>query len=316
MRPLYFFASFFFLLTSASAVAAVSNDAKNSVALQLQEKLKARASLSPAHMKSNLVFDLPLTYNQRVSYWISYFQGKGKSWFSEWLEKSTRFLPMIQNELHSTGLPQDLVYMVMIESGFEANAKSPAEAVGPWQFIHSTGSRYGLQVNWWLDERRDMKKSTLAAIHYLADLYREFGSWYLVAASYNMGETGLRRQIAKYKTTDFWVLSQKGALPAETMDYVPKILAAMMIAKAPGVYGFDHLTKLDPLDYEMVEVPGGLDINTLADHIGVTHKFLRDLNAELTQGFVPEKVDHHTIRVPRGSITMVADYIGKRVTEK
>ena len=292
------------LAFSIQAAAAVPKDP-----LLLQQKLKARAELSPLHHKSNLLFDLPLTYNQRVSYWISYFQTRAKPWFTEWLEKSTRFLPMIQQELSSTGLPQDLVYIVMIESGFEPNAQSPAKAVGPWQFIHSTGQRYGLNVNWWLDERRDIKKSTGAAVHYLADLYHEFGSWYLVAASYNMGETGLRRQIAKYHTTDFWVLSQKGALPAETMDYVPKILAAMMIAKAPGVYGFDRLAKLDPLDYESLTVPGGTDLNDIADHLGVTHQLLHDLNAELIHGFVPEQVEKHEIRIPRGSLAMVKDFV-------
>ncbi len=301
----FFLVFFLFIFVSLPlALSASTNDP-----LLLQQKLKARVQQTPSHRKSSLLFDLPLTYNQRVSYWISFFQTKGKSWFAEWLEKSTRYLPVIQQELRTTGLPLDLVYIVMVESGFEANAKSQAEAVGPWQFIHSTGTRYGLRVNWWLDERRDIQKSTLAAVHYLSDLYREFGSWYLVAASYNMGETGLRRQIAKYHTRDFWVLSQKGALPAETMDYVPKILAAMMIAKAPGVYGFDHLAKLDPLDFEILQAPGGLDLNALADHIGVTHKSLRDLNAELIQGFIPEKIDHHPIHVPRGSMALVKDYM-------
>jgi membrane-bound lytic murein transglycosylase D len=282
----------------------------------LQEKLKARVLLSPQHQKSSLIFDLPLTYNQRVSYWIAYFQTKGKPWFGSWLEKSTRYVPMIQKELHSVGLPQDLVYMVMIESGFEANAKSHADAVGPWQFISTTGFRYGLHVNWWLDERRDMKKSTLAAVHYLNDLYKEFGSWYLVAASYNMGESGLRRQIQKFGTRDFWVLAQKGALPAETTDYVPKILAAMMIAKSPGVYGFDHLSKLDPLDYDMVQAPGGLDLNTLADHLGVTHKSLRDLNAELVTGYIPPQIDKYLIRVPRGSVAIATDFMSRTATQR
>ncbi len=312
MMRLFLLGSLILFSTAASAAVGPTNKDL----LLLQDKLKARALQAPSYKKSDLIFDLPLTYNQRVSYWISYFQTRGKSWFSEWLEKSTRYLPMIQKELSSTGLPQDLVYMVMVESGFEANAKSSAEAVGPWQFILATGNRYGLEVNWWLDERRDMKKSTLAAVHYLNDLYHEFGSWYLVAASYNMGESGLRRQIAKFGTRDFWVLSQKGALPAETMDYVPKILAAMMIAKAPGVYGFDRLAKLDPLEYDIIQAPGGLDINELADHIGLTHKALRDLNAELIHGFVPDKIEKHPIHIPRGSMALVSEYLTKFYVKK
>ena len=225
-------------------------------------------------------------------------------WFSDWLQRSSRYCSADSARAARHGLlPQDLVYMVMIESGFDPNAKSPAEAVGPWQFIPSTGSRYGLQVSWWLDERRDLKKSTLAAVHYLHDLYREFGSWYLVAASYNMGEAGLRRQIQKHSTRDFWVLCQKGALPSETMEYVPKILAAMMIAKSPGVYGFNNIAKMDPIDFELIQAPGGLDLDTLADHLGVTHKSLRDLNAELVTGGVPDQIEKHPIRVPRGSIS-------------
>jgi membrane-bound lytic murein transglycosylase D len=305
---------FYLLLLLLPEVVLASEPPAKAVApapLSLQEKLKARVLASPQRQRSSLIFDLPLTYNQRVSYWIAYFQTKGKSWFGEWLEKSTRYLPMIQKELRSVGLPQDLVYMVMIESGFEANAKSHADAVGPWQFISSTGTRYGLHVNYWLDERRDMKKSTLAAIHYLSDLYKEFGSWYLVAASYNMGETGLRRQINKFSTRDFWVLSQKGALPSETVDYVPKILAAMMIAKSPGVYGFDRLSKLDPVDYDVVQAPGGLDLNSLADHLGVTHKALRDLNAELVTGYIPPQIEKHLIRVPRGSVALATDFMAR-----
>ena len=180
---------------------------------------------------------------------------------------------------------------------------------GNIRFIQSTANRYGLQTNWWLDERRDFNKSTVAAVHYIRDLYKEFGSWYLVAASYNMGEAGLRRQIQKNRSLDFWALSAKGALPAETMDYVPKILAAMMIAKSPGVYGFHKLTKYDVLSYDLVRAPGGTDIGTLADHIGVTRKFLKEMNAELVQGAIPEHVLQHWIRVPRGAAVLASEFL-------
>jgi membrane-bound lytic murein transglycosylase D len=185
-------------------------------------------------------------------------------------------------------------------------AKSTASAVGPWQFIQATAQRFGLKINWWLDERRDIKKSTLAAVKYLRYLHREFGSWYLVAASYNMGENGLRRQIRKFNTRDFWTLCRVGALPVETMDYVPKILAATMIAKSPGIYGFTEITKLDPLDYEVVQAPGGLDLNQLADKLGVTRKSLKDLNAEVVLGYIPLKAGKHPIRVPRGSMSLIS----------
>lgn len=258
---------------------------------------------------NGVLFDLPLAYNKRVSYWIQYYQTKGKTWFKDWLQLSTKFLPSIQNELHEHGMPQDLAFMVMIESGFKPNAKSTASAVGPWQFIEPTATRYGLKVNYWLDERRDLHKATLAAIKYLQDLHTEFGSWYLVAASYNMGEASLRRQIQKFQTTDYWNLVRVGALPPETMDYVPKILAAMMIAKAPGLYGFDDIVELTPYDFDLVEVPGGVRLESLAEKIGVTTKCLQDMNAELVLSYVPSEIPRHKIRVPAGSASLVSRWV-------
>jgi membrane-bound lytic murein transglycosylase D len=200
----------------------------------------------------------------------------------------------------------------MVESGFLPNAVSHANAVGPWQFIQPTGERYGLKINWWLDERKDLKKSTMAAIRYISDLYREFGSWYLVAASYNMGENGLRRQIQKYGTKDYWTLARLGALPKETTDYVPKILAVMMITKSPSLYGFRDIAQFRPFDYDIVFAPGGTDLKQLAGKIGVTPKSLLDLNAELNHGYVPSQVDQHAIRVPKGSMSIVAEAFPKR----
>lgn len=299
------------LLMTSSVLASVPN----SGASGLRDKLLAKVKESSKTQEASVIFDLPVTYNRRVSYWIQYYQTRGKNWFSEWLERSTKYMPMIQADLRAHQLPQDLAYMVMIESGFEPNAKSHANAVGPWQFIQPTGERYGLNVKWWLDERRDLKKSTSAAISYIRDLYREFGSWYLVAASYNMGENGLRRQILKHKTKDFWELSRKGALPQETMDYVPKILAAMMVAKTPALYGFRGFAKLEPLEYELARVPGGTDLEDLADHLGVTSKSLKDLNAELILGYVPRQVEKHTIRVPKGAISIVASFVASKTTK-
>ena len=266
---------------------------------------------SPSSGSASLIFDLPVTYNRRVSYWISYFQDKGKFWFRDWLERSTKYMPFIQKELKNAGLPQDLAFMVMIESGFLPNAVSHAQAVGPWQFIASTGQHYGLKQAWWIDERRDLMKSTRAAIRYLKDLHDEFGSWYLVAASYNMGEGGLRRQISKYNTKDFWTLAKLGALPQETTDYVPKILAVMMIAKSPSLYGFYDLSQFETLDYDLVSAPGGTDLKELADRLGITVKSLKDLNAELILGYIPNQVASHSIRVPKGSSSMVSQYLSR-----
>lgn len=276
----------------------------------LKEKLQSLTQNPSRNAANNtLIFDLPVTYNKKVSNWIQYYQTRGQKWFREWLARSTKFMPLIQAELQQANLPLDLAYMVMIESGFSASAVSHADAVGPWQFIEPTGVRYGLRKNWWLDERRDLKKSTLAAIRYLKDLREEFGSWYLVAASYNMGEAGLRRQIKKYGTRDYWQLVKIGALPAETQEYVPKILAAMLIAKAPNLYGFRDLEKLAPLNYEVVSVPGGTNLDDIADYLGITRKALKDLNAELLLGYIPRQVDKHYIRVPKGALKMVSKFV-------
>jgi membrane-bound lytic murein transglycosylase D len=297
------------VMASTQSVFAVQVSAPPSVS-SLKEKLQSltRKASQRSSDGNELIFDLPVTYNKKVSNWVHYYQTRGQHWFREWLGRSSKYLPFIQAELRRANLPTDLAFMVMIESGFSAQAVSNAEAVGPWQFIAPTGSRYGLQKNWWLDERRDLKKSTLAAIRYLKDLREEFGSWYLVAASYNMGESGLRRQIKKYKTKDYWTLVQLGALPAETQEYVPKILAAMLIAKAPNLYGFRDLTRMDPLDYEVVSVAGGTDLDAVADRLGVTRKSLKDLNAELVLGYIPRQVSHHYIRVPKGAAGLVTEY--------
>lgn len=299
------------LTFSVSAVAAkqpVMVDAPKAELDLLRNKLINKAKVAPSH-KATLIFDLPVTYNRRVAHWLQFFQTRGNVWFRQWLEKSSKYMPFIQKELRQAGLPADLGYMVMIESGFDPFARSPANAVGPWQFIKPTAERYGLKVNWWIDERRDFKKSTLTAIKYIKDLYQEFGSWYLVAASYNMGENGLRRKINKHGTKDFWALSAQGALPQETIDYVPKILAAMIISKAPSLYGFLNISRMDALEYDVAHLGGGTDLNQLADHLGVTRKALRDLNAELILGYVPLQVDRHPVRIPFGAQQKVLEFV-------
>jgi membrane-bound lytic murein transglycosylase D len=162
---------------------------------------KIRRTLPPKTSTTSigptLVFDIPVAYNPRVKYWVEYFQTTGRVWFVKWLERSPRYLPSLQTTLSRHGLPKDLAYIAMIESGFSSQASSTAKAVGPWQFIRETGERYGLKVAWWLDERKDFQKSTDAAAKYLKKLYGMFHNWYLVAASYNTGENRIKRQIKK-----------------------------------------------------------------------------------------------------------------------
>ncbi len=186
----------------------------------------------------NTQFDFPVTINSRVEYWVDYFTGRGRKHFTRYLERSEFFIPYIAPLLKQNGMPEDLVYLAMIESGFNNFARSHAKAVGPWQFISATGKRYGLMVNWWVDERRDIRKSTLAAVGYLKDLFGMYQSWELAAASYNAGEAKIARAIRRFGTKDFWVISKHRFLRPETRDYVPKIIAAAILAKNRGQFGF------------------------------------------------------------------------------
>jgi membrane-bound lytic murein transglycosylase D len=214
-----------------------------------QENLSAPAPKSPlVHTSGDIAirgmklkntgFDIPISLNSRVYYWIDYFTGTGRRYFDKYLERSEYFIPYMAPLLKQNGLPQDLVYLAMIESGFNNLARSHAKAVGPWQFMSATGKRYGLSVNWWVDERRDIRKSTLAAVEYLRDLYNMFQSWELAAAAYNAGENKVAKAIQRYGTTDFWVISKQRYLKTETRDYVPKIIAAALIAKNREQFGF------------------------------------------------------------------------------
>lgn len=186
----------------------------------------------------NTKFDYPITVNTRVEYWIDYFTGRGRKHFEKYLERSELFIPYIRPILKQNGLPEDLVYLAMIESGFNNHARSWAKAVGPWQFIPGTGKRYGLSINWWVDERRDTRKSTLSAAQYLKELYEMFQSWELAAAAYNAGEGKIARAIRRYGTNDFWSIARQRFLRPETRDYVPKIIAAALVSKNRTQFGF------------------------------------------------------------------------------
>ena len=206
----------------------------------------------------NTKFDIPITINSRVENWVDYFTGKGRPHFEKYLARSEFFIPYIQPLLKQNGMPEDLVYLAMIESGFNNWARSRAKAVGPWQFISATGRRYGLMVNWWVDERRDVRKSTLAAVEYLRDLYNLFGSWELAAASYNAGEAKVARAIQRYGVKDFWVISKQRFLRPETRDYVPKIIAAALLAKNREQFGFPKAHSLHPGADEAISGDGEL----------------------------------------------------------
>jgi membrane-bound lytic murein transglycosylase D len=207
----------------------------------------------------------------------------------------------MKNHLKENGVPEDLVYLALIESGFNLYAYSRAKASGPWQFISLTGKRYGLQANWWVDERRDPEKSTIAAARYLKDLYNIFECWYLAVAGYNAGETKIATAVKRYGTEDFWELTKYQDLKQETKDYVPQIIAAAVIAGDPVQYGFIGVEYEEPLCYEKVPVPGATDLRLIARACKINIEDLQSLNPELLRGFTPPNASDYEVKIPCGS---------------
>src|SRR5687767_6049290 len=185
--------------------------------------------------------DVPIPLNQRVLAFIELFQGRLRDFIEEGLKRGSRYLPMIQNVFRAEGLPLDLAYIPLVESAFKPNALSRAKAKGVWQFMRGTGVENGLRQDWYIDERSDPEKATVAAAKYLTTLVKMFdGDWHLALASYNGGPGRVQRALKQTRTADFWTLAAKGrALPRETRDYVPMILAAIVIARNPAQYGFE-----------------------------------------------------------------------------
>ena len=248
------------------------------------------------------VYDFPVVENEKVRYYVDYYTGRARKTFKIWLERSGRYLPMMREIFAEAGLPKDLAYLAMVESGFNDKAYSWAHAVGPWQFIESTGRRYGLKNDWWHDERRDPEKATRAAAHFLSDLYKSFdGDWYLAVPSYNAGPGKLRQAVKRYKTRDFWELSRGKYLKAETKNYLPKLLAVILIAKQPEKYGFIDLEYQEPIAYETMALPSSTDLEVLARLSGSDYASIKKLNPELKRWCTPPASKGFEVRLPVGS---------------
>ncbi|RPH90229.1 MAG: LysM peptidoglycan-binding domain-containing protein [Desulfobacteraceae bacterium] len=256
--------------------------------------------LAPEYEVSN---DIPLVINDQVEYFLDYFQTKMPKRFSLWLSRSGRYIPMIKKVLNEQGLPEDLIYLAMIESGFSNKAYSRAQAAGMWQFIRETGQRYGLKINSWVDERKDPVKSTQAAARHLSDLFKRFGSWYLAAAGYNAGEGKITRALAMYDAQTYWDITAEHCnyIKDETKQYVPKMIAAALIAKEPEKYGFNNIAYQPPLSYEEVTLPGAVELKDVASASGVEVHQLVDLNPELKRWITPPGESEYRLRVPPGA---------------
>jgi len=250
--------------------------------------------------KKETDFDIPIVINAKVEQFIQYFQTAIRDKFVTWLGRSEKYIPFMKNVLKEHGLPGDLVYLSLIESGFNPYAYSRSKASGLWQFISLTGKRYGLKVNWWVDERRDPEKSTIAAAKYLKDLYEMFACWYLAAAGYNAGEYKIVKAMKLYRTEDFWMLTKHRYLKRETKDYVPQMIAAALIAKDPEKYGFTDIEYQEPLQYEKVKVPELTDLSLIAMACETSLEEIKDLNPEIRRGVTPPNETEYEIKIPFG----------------
>jgi membrane-bound lytic murein transglycosylase D len=262
---------------------------------------QAMTSAAPGGVKPPAVqaktegpFDLE---NPAVQSRVTAFQTHLRGFFGGALSRGAKYLPSMTDILVREGLPAELAYLPLIESGYRPQAVSPAGAAGPWQFIPETGRRYGLRIDALVDERRDPIKSTEAASQYLKDLHEMFGDWELSLAAYNSGEYRVARILANKKDVDdYWDMRERGYLPSETSAYVPKFLAAVQIARAPEDYGFETPIHT-PEHYEMVDVDRQVSLRAAADLCGVSATELAELNPALRSGVTPSG---YSLRVPAG----------------
>jgi hypothetical protein len=265
-------------------------------------ELPEPASPTPGFVFDPDDYDIPIVLNERVEQAIRYYTGRARSPFSLWLDRSGRYKTMMQEILASYGLPTDLVWLALVESGFNPRAYSRAHASGPWQFIKATAKLYGLRVTWWVDERRDPVKATHAAARYLSDLHASFGSWPLALAAYNWGEGRVRRCTARESTSDFWRLRR---LPRQTRNFVPRFMAAAILGKSSNAFGFD-VHHYPPVECETITVEGTVDLQVAADCLGTSCELLKELNPELTRWCTPPGDSHYDLRVPPG---LMARYV-------
>src|SRR6266571_5258814 len=244
-------------------------------------------------------FDVPIVRTPKIDKHVLIFTFNIRDHFELWLQRFERHRPMIQQVFAEFNLPADLIFLSLVESGFSTNAVSRANAVGPWQFIKATAKTYGLRVDNWIDERRDPVKSTLAAAQYLRDLYHLFGSWPLAMAAYNAGERKVGRALARAHADDFWDLTDTKLIRRETKEYVPRFLAATLIAKDPSRYGF-LINPQPPVEYEEAVITRPIHLRVAAKAAGVTYQDLKALNPELRKEITPPDLAYR-LKVPAGS---------------
>jgi membrane-bound lytic murein transglycosylase D len=267
---------------------------------QLDELIDEAAEEKPYH--------IPMILNDSVENHLEYFKTRGRDVFQRWLDRSARYIPAMKDIFREKNLPEDLVYVAMIESGFNPYAVSWAKAVGPWQFMPATGKLYGLKIDWWIDERKDPIKSTMAAAEHLKDLHNLFGSWPLALASYNAGAGKVQRAVLRTRSDDFWDLKASRYIRKETKNYVPKYMAATIIAKNPEAYGFS-INSVEPFKFDEVMVDQSTDLRLIARCANCSYEEIKELNPEIKRWVTPPQYANYVLRIPIGKKdTFLANY--------
>jgi membrane-bound lytic murein transglycosylase D len=271
-------------------------DEANEVTFPVDVTVKAKAEAELKTTES----DLPLVINDYVASYINYYSNRGRGTFERALARSGRYRDMILRVFKEEGVPRDLIYLAQAESGFHPLALSRVGARGMWQFMASRATGYGLERNWWVDERQDPEKSTRAAARHLKDLYKEFGDWYLAMAAYNSGPGNVQQAVKRTGYADFWQLYKRDVLPAETKNYVPIILAMTIMSKNPAQYGLNDVSPEPPDTYDVVKVNYPVDLRLVAECVDAPVERLADLNPSLLRRTTP-KDQPFELRLPEGS---------------
>src|SRR5713226_4255492 len=256
-------------------------------------KAKAEAEIKSTHS------DLPLMMTDQVAGYINYFSTRGRPTLEHALTRAGQYQDMIQRVLKDEGVPQDLIYLAQAESGFHPLALSHSGARGIWQFMASRAKGYGLQRNWWVDDRQDPEKATRAAARHLKDLFNQFGDWYLAMAAYNSGPGTVQSAVKRTGYADFWELYRRNVLPKETRNYVPIIVAVTIMAKNPGQYGLDTITPDQEIAYDTVKISYPVDLRLVAECVGASPGELQELNPSLLRMTTPK--GHFELHIPAGT---------------
>src|SRR3954464_7956542 len=259
-------------------------DEANEVTFPVDPNIKARAAAELANTHS----DLPLVMNDTVAGYINFYSSRGRGTLERALVRAGKYREMIEKTFREEGVPQDLIYLAQAESGFQPLALSRTGARGIWQFMAGRASEYGMNRNWWLDDRQDPAKATRAAARHLKDLYTQFGDWYLAMAAYNCGPGNVQAAVRRTGYADFWQLYKRDVLPRETKNYVPIILAMTIMAKNPAQYGLENIYPDRPAEVDTVSIDYPVDLRLVSEIIDVPAETLQELNPSLLRMTTPK----------------------------